>query len=570
MLKNIKVGIKFLMIFLIIIVISTSVNYLSLNKFQTIKKNQKVNENNTEEIVRLFDLESNLLEMRGDLQAVAYNVGSKPLKNYIEDINALVEDSDQLIDEYENSEFEYFEGEEDIFNTFKANYNEYKNNIESIIQLSQAGKYGVAGKHYKDIIKMEDIAIEKLHKIIEMNQNSLKEIKMKNEDIFHQSRRMVNIMSIISLIVTIVMGIYMSSNVLVLLNRMQNYAKSLADYDLTQDIKNDRKDEFGDTINAIKHIQENLKSIVKIISGETQDLSASSQELSATIEEINVQFTEVNHSIDTIAQGTQDTSTATEEIVASVEEVTSNMEMLASSASEGNNKSYEIKNKAIKRKELSSASRDAAIKLYNEKEKNILKAIEDVKVVEEIKTMAEIISGIAEQTNLLSLNAAIEAARAGEHGKGFAVVAEEVRKLAEQSSETVEIIGQTILKVQKATKNLSDNANEILDFMDNNVMKDYDAFLSTLDHNVEDSNFINRMSEDIASMAQEITATMTQLNQAVENIAKTAEDSNDNTVSIVEGMNEIVQGADQISITSESQAQLAENLNNMVAKFKLQ
>ena len=131
-----------------------------------------------------------------------------------------------MIDEYENSEFEYFEGEEDIFNVFKTNYNEYKNNIESIIQLSQAGKYGVAGKHYKDIIKMEDIAIEELHKIIEMNQNSLKEIKMKNEDIFHQSRRMVNIMSIISLIVTIVMGIYMSSNVLVLLNRMQNYAKS--------------------------------------------------------------------------------------------------------------------------------------------------------------------------------------------------------------------------------------------------------------------------------------------------------------------------------------------------------
>ena len=570
MLKNIKVGIKFLMAFLIIIVISTSVNYLSLNRFQTIKRNQKINENNVEEIVRLFNLKNNLLEMRGDLQAVAYNVCSKPLKKYIENITDLVEDSDRLMDEYENSEFEYLEGEEDIFNVFKTNYNEYKNNIESIIQLSQAGKYGMAGKCYKDMIKIEDIAIEELHKIIEINQNSSEEIKIKNEDIFNKSRRMVNIMAITSLIVTIIMGFYMSRNIIVLLNRMQNYAKSLADYDLTQDIKNDRKDEFGDTINAIKHIQKNLKSIVEIISGETQDLSASSQELSATIEEINVKVTEVNHSIGAIAQGTQDTSAATEEIVASVEEVTSSMEMLASSASEGNNKSYEIKNKAIKTKELSSASRDAAIKLYNEKERNILKAIEDVKVVEEIKTMAEIISGIAEQTNLLSLNAAIEAARAGEHGKGFAVVAEEVRKLAEQSSETVEIIGQTILKVQKATRNLSNNASEILNFMDNNVMQDYDAFLSTLDNNVEDSNFINRMSEDIASMAQEITATMTQLNQAVENIAKTAEDSSDNTVSIVEGMNEMVQGADQISITSESQAQLAENLNNIVAKFKLQ
>lgn len=550
--------------------ISTGVNYLSLNKFQTIKDNQEISEHNTQEVIRLFNLENNLLEIRGDLQAIAYNMGSKSLQSYIENIYSLLDHSDQLIEEYENSEFEYLEGEEDIFNTFKTNYNEYKKNIESIIQLSKVGNHSIAGKQYENAIEFRDIALRELYKIMEMNQNSSEEIKIKNEDIFNQSRRIVNIMAIISLIVTIIMGLYMSENIIVLLNRMQNYAKSLADYDLTQNIKNDRKDEFGDTINAIKHIQENLKNIVGIISGETQDLSASSQELLATIEEINVKVTEVNHSIGAIAQGTQDTSAATEEIVASVEEVTSSMEMLASSASEGNNKSYEIKNKAIKTKELSSASRDAAIKLYNEKERNILKAIEDVKVVEEIKTMAEIISKIAEQTNLLSLNAAIEAARAGEHGKGFAVVAEEVRKLAEQSSDTVGIIEQTILKVQKATRNLSDNASEILDFMDNNVIKDYDVFLSTLDNNVEDSNFINRMSEDIASMAQEITATMTQLNQAVENIAKTAEDSSDNTVSIVEGMNEMVQGADQISITSESQAQLAENLNNIVAKFKLQ
>ena len=84
------------------------------------------------------------------------------------------------------------------------------------------------------------------------------------------------------------------------------------------------------------------------------------------------------------------------------------------------------------------------------------KAIEDGKVVDSIKVMADTIASIAEQTNLLALNAAIEAARAGEQGKGFAVVAEEVRKLAEQSAEAVINIQDTISKSSKAFKSSID------------------------------------------------------------------------------------------------------------------
>ncbi|WP_313755934.1 methyl-accepting chemotaxis protein [Tissierella sp.] len=569
MLKNIKVRVKFLIAFLIIILISAGSNYLSLSKLKVINDNEKISDHNVEELVRLANLEKNLLEVRGDLQAIAYNIDSQANENYFKNIKSLFNDSDRLISEYENSEFDYLEGEEKVFNVLKTNYNQYKVNAESIIESRKSGKDEIAQQQYGKSIQTKDIVINELHKITNMNQNSSEEIKIKNQEIFNNSRHMANIILIISLIITIVMGIYMSESVVTVLKRIQNYSEALANYDLTQDINDNRKDEFGITIRAIKDIQDNLKDLIRIVIDKSQDLSASSQELSATIEELNVKFIEINDSTTGIAQGVQDASAATEEMSASLEEVTSRMEMLASSASDGNDKSYEIKDKAIKTKNISGESRDLAIRLYNEKERSILKAIEDVKVVEEIQNMAEIISAIAEQTNLLALNAAIEAARAGENGRGFAVVVEEVRKLAEQSSETVQIIESTILKVQEATKNLSDNAKEVLEFMDDTVMKDYDAFFTTLDNNVEDSNFISDMSGDIASMAQEITATMNELSQVVESLAKNSEVSSDNTVYISEGMDEIALGTDQISIAAVSQAELAESLNDMVTKFKI-
>ncbi|MGJ0847052.1 methyl-accepting chemotaxis protein [Tissierella praeacuta] len=569
MLKDVKVRVKFLIAFLIIILISASSNYLSLSKLKVINENQKISDHNIEELIRLGNLEKNLLEVRGDLQAIAYDVGFQANEKYSENIESLFKDSDRLIFEYENSEFDYLEGEEEIFNVLKANYNLYKGSADSIIESRRGEKHEIAQRQYKESIQIKDIVINELHKITNMNQNSSEEIKMKNEEIFNNSKHMVNVILIISLMVTIFMGIYMSESVVTVLKRIQNYAEALASYDLTQDINDSRKDEFGITIRAMKNIQDNLKDIIRIVMGKSQDLSASSQELSATIEELSAKFIEINDSTTGIAQGMQDTSASTEEMSASLEEVTSRMEMLASSASDGNNKAYEIKDKAIKTKNISGESRDIAIRLYNEKERSILKAIEDVRVVEEIKTMAEIISSIAEQTNLLALNAAIEAARAGENGRGFAVVVEEVRKLAEQSSETVQIIESTILRVQEATKNLSDNAEEILEFIDDTVMKDYDAFFTTLDNNVEDSNFISNMSEDIAAMTQEITATMNELSQVVEGLAKNAEDSSDNTVYISEGMDEIALGTEQIAMTAVNQAKLAESLNDMVRKFKI-
>ena len=192
----------------------------------------------------------------------------------------------------------------------------------------------------------------------------------------------------------------------------------------------------------------------------------------------------------------------------------------------------------------------------------MLMAIEEGKVVDNIKVMADTIASISEQTNLLALNAAIEAARAGEQGKGFSVVAEEVRKLAEQSSQAVTGIQDTIIKVQDAFKNLSKNGSEVLKFINENVHQQFDYFGGIGNQYYNDSDFVSRMSE-------EITATIGQVSEAVQNMSETAQESSENAETIKTSIHETTKAVEQVALTAQNQAELAQKLNEMVHKFKL-
>lgn len=301
----------------------------------------------------------------------------------------------------------------------------------------------------------------------------------------------------------------------------------------------------------------------------SQDMSAASEELFATVEEFSAMSQNINSGIGNINFGIQETSSAAEEINASVEEVEASINVLTNKAVEGSNNASSAKTRVEDMQNRSLESIKEIEMLFSEKEEKILQAIKEGQVVENIKVMADTIAEISEQTNLLALNAAIEAARAGEHGKGFSVVAEEVRRLAEQSSDAVESIKSTILKVQNAFRNLSNNSDEVLTFIKERVNPKFEDMIEIGKENYKDAEFVSKMSNEIAEMTKEISITMEQVTKAVESMADTAQKSSQETDEIVNNIDEVNRATDEIAKTAQEQTRLAQDLNEMIQKFQV-
>lgn len=316
-------------------------------------------------------------------------------------------------------------------------------------------------------------------------------------------------------------------------------------------------------------MKKELVALIKSILGNSQDLSASSEELSATVEELTAKFQQINNETKQIAIKVKETSTTSDKITVSAQTADSKIHVLSIKSIEGNNNSTKAKERAIEVQKKGKEAIGSIEKVFSEKEKSILKAIEEGSVVDDILVMADTIASISTQTNLLALNAAIEAARAGIQGKGFAVVADEVRKLAEQTSKAVVSIQNTIGGVQTAFKNLSQNSNEILTFIKENVKPQLEGMSKMGIQYYDDANFISTMSGEIASMSEELTTTISEVNDGMQNMSTLAQSSSESTGVIKESIDEVSQGVEQIAFTAQSQAEMAQKLNEMVLKFNL-
>jgi len=530
---------------------------------------REIYSNNLISIMDLEEIQGNINETRANIITIVFERDINKLDKHIEAIDDIDKEHQKFLDEYDSLPV-ISQEEEELYADFKNDLLKYKELRTNIIDLAKANNYDEAFKLYNsDVVTVTDNMLEKIQRCIDINQNLAKQSYLDNTTQFNSVRYTILIFTAVAFLSIIFIAYILGKNIMNPLKKITEFAQRLSSYDFSDPIVITRKDEFGQTGIALNNAQENVSSLVKAIIENSQNLSVSSKEISKTFEDLYFKAITIDEAVDTIASGMQDSSAATEEISASIQEVDSSVNILSSKAMEGSNNANQSKETSIEVKNNSQKAINETRKIYIEKQNNMAKAIEDGKVVDSIKVMADTIGDIAEQTNLLALNAAIEAARAGDQGKGFAVVAEEVRRLAEQSAEAVINIQNTIVKVQQSFKSSIDTGSDILEFINTKVDEQFNAYGETGNRYYNDSELVSKMSEEIAAMSEEITATVGQVSEAVQNMAEASQKSSEEAEIIKESMSETTRTIEQVALTTHNQAEIARKLNEIVQKFKV-
>ena len=562
-----KIKTKLLAVFLIIGMLMGFIGLNNIISLSKINKNGDDMYNNHLMSVYLLD------DMNQEMWKISTG-GLNFLLNEKSNKNASLKNISDAIVNFEKNMAQYEEldlgdNERELYSGIKKYLEDYIGESNKFIELLKKDKTVEAINYIPTITKAKENIQNKIEVLIDLNLKTSNESNVNNDSIYDRTRNLSIVLMIVGFAFLILSGIIITFDIVKPLNTYRSFAQKMSEYDFKTPLEIARKDEFGQTGIALNQAQENIRGLVKHIIYDSQNLSASSEELFAIVEEMTARFEKIHNSSNEIATVTQETSTSAEEITASIEEINTSINELSQRALDSNNNASKFYKLASDVKQKGNESSEELTKLYTKREAVILDAIEEGKVVEKIKVMTDTISQIAEQTNLLALNAAIEAARAGEAGKGFAVVAEEVRKLAEQSSEAVSTIQEVIEKVEEAFDKLSDSGSKVLEFINEFVRPQFTGLVEAGNKFYHEADYISKMAENLASMSEELSAATSQVSSAVENMSAISQETSASSVDIISSMDETNNGMKQISETAQSQAELAEEFNSLIQKFKI-
>jgi methyl-accepting chemotaxis protein len=378
-----------------------------------------------------------------------------------------------------------------------------------------------------------------------------------------------------SIILTIILGIltYLFAGTITNpIRKITSIINKTADLDFTVDHASSlskRNDETGEMCRAIEKMRNILKSMILQISETSADITQSSGNLSEISHSVNDHASDNSATTEELSASMEETAATTEFIYTNIEKISNNSKDMNNRVTTGSELSSDLINRASQLKMSLTEATEKTQNIYAEIKEKTNTAIEQSKAVEKINILTNTIKEIASQTSLLSLNASIEAARAGEYGRGFSVVAGEIGSLAEQSTITVSNITEIVEEVHQAVNNMRFSMEQTLNFLENQVLTDYNGFIQVSEQYNTNAVTINNTLSIIRSGVDELNRSLSDISGSVSEINAMVLDASKGVADVAE------KNTDIVALTAETQNMVKQNtdyansLKTIVDKFIL-
>ena len=460
------------------------------------------------------------------------------------------------------------------YNDIKKNYEQLKYECANVMAFSAAGKS-------EDAYELANGKISKCADAIESDIESIKKIVNQDADAQRQKLTSAYHSSIGTSIVTILISIaaLFSAMVAVLrwvihplanTNREMNEIISEIDNrqgDLTRRVTITNNKEVASVGGGINAFMAKLQEIFRMISSNSRDLEGVVNEVRESVQTSNGSVSDLSALTEELSATMQDISDNASRINENTESVAGEVKSIAEKTIEINQYTKEMKEHAEAMEHAARENMDTTGAKVNDIVSVLSQAIEDSNSVNQVDNLTNDILNIASQTNLLALNASIEAARAGDAGKGFAVVASEISQLAAASQEAANNIQSINAIVITAVHNLADNANGLVEYMNEKILPEFQKFVESGGAYHDKATFIESVMADFEAKTDSLQNSMDEIANSVNTISHAIEEGVSGVVSAADSTQVLVSDMDKISKKMDENFAIAEGLKKETSVF---
>ena len=385
---------------------------------------------------------------------------------------------------------------------------------------------------------------------------------------------------VINVLATVI-GIFLLCLAVALIHRkvlspLEKTEKSLADImddidrregDLTKRIKLYGHDEIGSLGGGINAFIERLQNILRMVTNSSQQMNGIAGEVSESLVKSNGSVMEL--------------TAVTEELAATMTEVGRNAGLINENATSVQGEVAEMADRTAKISGHSKEMKAHADRLENTARTNmeqtshkvneilavLNEAIKESESVSQVNNLTDDILNIATQTNLLSLNASIEAARAGEAGRGFAVVASEISHLANESQEAANRIQEINAVVTAAVNHLAEQATDLVTYMNESILPDYEAFVTAGVEYRENATFIEREMESFVKKTDRLNVNFNEIAESIDSISRAIDEGVEGVNGTAASMQTLAMEIDGVSGKMDENQEIAGSLKKETEIF---